>query len=238
MKRLDRTGSPPGVRPAAGCVRARRRTRGRRYEHPAPAWPAIGRRESRCTGSFTRSGGRTADWVEDRVTYSRPDGEVFATKWVDYRTNPVAPDFELIDSATGHREGAAARRGYAGGAISLVGRRARALRDASGRHRIDRRRRLRPIHRAEVGPARGRSCGGPAVSDPESTGHRRHAGPAPAPRRRRRQSRTRVRAGDQFGAGAARRARDTRVLRPPRLAGCFATRAPRTFATPTAGTWT
>lgn len=42
--------------------------------------------------------------VEDRVTYSRPDGEVFATKRVDYRTDPVAPDFELVDSASGHTE--------------------------------------------------------------------------------------------------------------------------------------
>ena len=42
--------------------------------------------------------------VEDRVTYSRPDGEVFATKRVDYRADLVAPEFELIDSATGHGE--------------------------------------------------------------------------------------------------------------------------------------
>lgn len=43
--------------------------------------------------------------VEDRVTYRRPAGEVFATKWVDYRTNPFTPDFELVNSATGHTEG-------------------------------------------------------------------------------------------------------------------------------------
>jgi len=42
--------------------------------------------------------------VGDRVTYHRPGGEVFATKWVDFRADAVAPDFELVDSASGHRE--------------------------------------------------------------------------------------------------------------------------------------
>jgi len=42
--------------------------------------------------------------VEERVTYRRPDGEIFATKRVDYRTDFVAPDFELSNSATGHGE--------------------------------------------------------------------------------------------------------------------------------------
>lgn len=42
--------------------------------------------------------------VEDRVTYSDPGGEVFATKRVDFRADAVAPDFELVDSASGHRE--------------------------------------------------------------------------------------------------------------------------------------
>ena len=50
--------------------------------------------------------------VEDRVTYSRLDGEIFATKRVDYRADLVAPDFELFNSATGHRE-ALERRGDA-----------------------------------------------------------------------------------------------------------------------------
>ena len=42
--------------------------------------------------------------VEDRVTYSRPGGETFATKRVDFRADAVAPDFEFVDSASGHRE--------------------------------------------------------------------------------------------------------------------------------------
>lgn len=42
--------------------------------------------------------------VEDRVTYRRPGGEVFAVKRVDYRASPVAPEFELVNSATGHQE--------------------------------------------------------------------------------------------------------------------------------------
>ena len=48
--------------------------------------------------------------VEDRVTYSRPNGEVFATKRVDHRADLLAPDFELFNSATGHGE-ALERRG-------------------------------------------------------------------------------------------------------------------------------
>ena len=48
-----------------------------------------------------REGGRV---VEDRVTYSRPGGEVFATKRVNFRADAVAPDFELVDFASGHRE--------------------------------------------------------------------------------------------------------------------------------------
>ncbi len=43
--------------------------------------------------------------VEERVTYRRPDGEVFAAKRVDYRGGDlVAPEFELSNSATGHEE--------------------------------------------------------------------------------------------------------------------------------------
>ena len=42
--------------------------------------------------------------VEDRVTYNRPGGEVFATKRVDFRADAVAPEFKLVDSASGHRE--------------------------------------------------------------------------------------------------------------------------------------
>jgi len=48
-----------------------------------------------------REGGRL---VEGRVTYRRPDGEVFATKRIDYRADLVTPDFELLNSATGHEE--------------------------------------------------------------------------------------------------------------------------------------
>ena len=42
--------------------------------------------------------------VEDRVTYRRPGGEVFAAKRVDFRSDAVAPDFALVDFASGHRE--------------------------------------------------------------------------------------------------------------------------------------
>lgn len=42
--------------------------------------------------------------VEDRVSYRRAEGEVFATKRVDFRASATAPDFDLLDSASGHRE--------------------------------------------------------------------------------------------------------------------------------------
>jgi hypothetical protein len=41
----------------------------------------------------------------DRVRYLDPDGEAFARKRVDYRPNPVRPDFHLIDERSGYEEG-------------------------------------------------------------------------------------------------------------------------------------
>ena len=53
--------------------------------------------------------------TEDRVSYRRTDGAEFATKRVHYGAHPTAPEFELVNTASGHQE---AMR-YAGNAIEV-----------------------------------------------------------------------------------------------------------------------
>ncbi len=42
--------------------------------------------------------------ISDTVTYHDANGKLFAVKYVDYSPNPLAPDFHLENSRTGHTE--------------------------------------------------------------------------------------------------------------------------------------
>lgn len=44
--------------------------------------------------------------VHDEVIYRDPAGRIFASKKVNFRHNSIMPDFLLLNSATGHEEGA------------------------------------------------------------------------------------------------------------------------------------